>query len=71
MKTTLRSRDLTCPSCIAKIEKGLSGLPGVTAAKVHFNSGRIEVEHDESSADVATLREVVKKLGYDTEEDLW
>ena len=71
MKTTLRSRDLTCPSCITKIEKGLSGLPGVTYAKVHFNSGRIEVEHNDSSTDVATLREVVKKLGYDTEEDLW
>lgn len=71
MKTTLRSRDLTCPSCIAKIEKGLLGLEGVTDARVHFNSGRIEVEHEESTTDVTTIRTTIKTLGYDTEEDPW
>ena len=68
MKTTLRSQDLTCPSCIAKIESGLRSIPGVTEATVHFNSGRIVVEHDESVATVETLRQTVRSLGYETLE---
>lgn len=68
MKTTLRSMDLTCPSCIAKIEAGLRQLPGVTDVKVHFNSGRIVVEHDDSQTGVEVLRGTVRALGYETME---
>ncbi len=71
MNTTLRSQDLTCPSCIAKIEKGLQGLDGVSTAKVQFNSGRIEVEYDESQTSVAAIQDLVRKLGYETEESAW
>ncbi len=38
MKTVLRSKELTCPSCIAKIEKALTAVDGVETAKVFFNS---------------------------------
>lgn len=50
MKTTLRSQELSCPSCVAKIEKALKGVPGVVDAKVYFNTGKIEVEHDPQQA---------------------
>jgi copper chaperone len=64
-KTVLRSNELTCPSCVAKIERALGGVHGVTSAKVHFNTGRIEVEHaPEVSADA--LAGVVRSLGYAT-----
>ena len=46
MKTILRSDDLSCPSCVPKIEKALGQINGVTDAKVHFATGRIEVEYD-------------------------
>jgi len=61
--TTLRSDELTCPSCVAKIEKALSGVPGVERATVHFTTGRIEVAH---APDVETSRlaDVVESLGY-------
>ena len=38
--TTLRAEGFSCPSCVAKIEKALGALPGVTTAKVHFASPR-------------------------------
>ncbi|MGA9534179.1 MAG: heavy metal-associated domain-containing protein [Anaerolineales bacterium] len=66
MKTLLRSQDLSCPSCVPKIEKALQGIEGVTAAKVHFNTGRIEVEHDPKTA-TATLVQAVSETGYETE----
>ncbi len=66
MKTLLRSDELTCPSCIPKIEKALGRLEGVTGATVHFNTGRIEVEHDADRVDTERLRKAVREVGYDT-----
>ena len=65
MKTLLRSQELTCPSCVAKIEKALKSLHGVNGAVVHFNTGRIEVEHDPQAVSAAELVKVVQAAGYD------
>lgn len=66
MKTQLRSQELTCPSCISKIEKALKSLDGVQTAKVHFNTGRIEVEHESEKVNAEALIEAVRKAGYET-----
>lgn len=63
-KTNLRASDLNCPSCVAKIEKALSSMDGVEMAKVHFNTGRIEVQHDPSVASTDALDKAVADIGY-------
>lgn len=65
MKTLLRSDELNCPSCVPKIEKALSRLEGVATAKVHFNTGRIEVEHDSEKVGAEQLRAAVREVGYE------
>jgi copper chaperone CopZ len=65
MKTILRSQELSCPSCVAKIEKALSALDGVTEAKVHFNTGRIEVEHAAGLPKAETMLKAVRDAGYE------
>lgn len=67
MKTLLRSQELSCPSCVAKIEKALHGLNGVEKAKVYFNTGRIEVEHDPDSVDATELVKTVRSVGYEAQ----
>ena len=67
MKTILRSQDLSCPSCIAKIEKALGRVEGVERAEVKFNSGKIEVEHDASLVSAEKLVEVVRDAGYESQ----
>lgn len=67
MKTLLRSRELSCPSCVAKIEKALQGVTGVERATVHFNTGRIEVEHDPIQATVPQLVDAIRKAGYEAQ----
>ena len=64
MKTLLRSQELTCPSCVAKIEKSLKALEGVEDAKVHFNTGRIEVVHDPQRIQPDALLKAVESAGY-------
>ncbi len=66
MKTLLRSQELTCPSCVAKIEKALKSVEGVDDAKVYFNTGRIEVDHDPETASPEVLVKAVRAVGYDT-----
>lgn len=65
MKTILRSQELSCPSCVAKIEKALIALKGVDMAKVHFNTGRIEVQHDPHAVSTEELVKTVRFAGYE------
>lgn len=62
--TLLRAEGFSCPSCVTKIEKSLGRLPGVSDVKVHFASGRIEVDHDRALTDVESLVQSVAKTGY-------
>jgi copper chaperone CopZ len=64
MKTVLRSPDLTCPSCVDKIEQALR-TAGVETARVHFTTGRIEVWHDPERVSVGDLVRVVRSTGYE------
>ncbi len=64
-KTTLRSQELSCPSCVAKIEKALGAVDGVEMAKVYFNTGRIEIQHDDTRASVDELVKAVRSAGYE------
>lgn len=63
-RTLLRSDELSCPTCVPKIEKALLALPGVEKAVVTFASGRIEVRHDSALSDVDALVNTVAKTGY-------
>ena len=63
-RTKLRAEGLTCPSCVATIERQLKHLPGVTSATVKFASGRIDVEHDAAMTSVAELEQAIQRAGY-------
>ncbi len=65
MKTILRSQELSCPSCVAKIEKALKAVEGVEQAKVHFSTGRIEVEHAAETVSGEALEQAVRSVGYE------
>lgn len=64
-KILLRSQELTCPSCVAKIEAALKVIHGVAGAKVYFNTGKIEVEYDPQVTQVDDLVKAVKAVGYE------
>lgn len=63
-RTLLRAEGFSCPSCVAKIEKRVGKVPGVTAVKVHFATARIEIDHDPAVATVDALVDAVAKAGY-------
>ena len=65
MKTVrFQLEELTCPSCIKKIEGVLNKEAGVISAKVLFNLSRVKISYDETKTDVDTLTDRVEKIGY-------
>lgn len=65
MKTILRSEDLNCPSCVNNIESNLNAIEGIQKAKVHFNTGRIEVNCDTDQISDQDLVKAVRECGYE------
>jgi len=62
--TMLRADGFSCPSCVAKIEKQIGRLAGVTAVSVFFASARIEIDHDPAIVTTEALLAAVAKAGY-------
>jgi Cu+-exporting ATPase len=56
---------MSCASCVARIEKGLSQLHGVREAQVNFASEKAFVSFDPTRLDVEDIVEAVRSIGYD------
>ena len=58
-------KGMSCASCVAKIEKGLSDIDGVKEAKINFAAETAMVEYDAKVVDKSMFIEKIKSLGYD------
>ncbi|WP_067839652.1 heavy-metal-associated domain-containing protein [Amphibacillus sediminis] len=65
METTILSiEQLSCPSCVRKIESGILRIPGVESVQVKFNAGKVKVTFDASHTNTTEIKHVVEQLGY-------
>lgn len=58
-------RGMTCASCVARIEDGLSKLHGVEAVNVNFATQQAMVAYDPEQVAVSRLIREVRELGYE------
>ena len=56
--------NLHCAACISKIEGALTGLSGVTHARVNMSTHRLCVDWQDGSQHAKTLMQTVQALGY-------
>lgn len=63
-KSKIKLDELTCPSCIAKIENVLSKTTGIEEARVLFNSSQVKVAFKEDVISEDEIIHVIEKLGY-------
>lgn len=68
-KKSVKSIDLpiigmSCASCAAKIEKGLSAMNGITSASVNFATGKVRIDYDPTSVRIKDFVQTIKELGY-------
>ncbi|WP_312602833.1 heavy metal translocating P-type ATPase [Acinetobacter schindleri] len=61
----LNIEGMTCASCVARVEKALNKVEGVTAASVNLATETAQVSG--SNLDIANLIQAVKKAGYEAQ----
>jgi copper chaperone CopZ len=61
---TLQLEPISCPSCIAKIERALGRQDGVLNTEVLFNSSKVKVSFNEELVTIDHIKDVIHGLGY-------
>lgn len=62
--TQFRVIDFDCPTCASTVERALANTDGVQDVTVHFTTGRVEIEFDETVADPDTFEQTIENQGY-------
>ena len=55
---------MSCASCAAKIEKGITGLSGIITASVNFATEKISITYDPEKVHLNDFVKTIKELGY-------
>lgn len=66
-KITLQLEQLTCPTCVTKIQGKLDTTKGLENAKVLFNSSKVKAEIDEAVISKDEVVHLIEALGYEVE----
>lgn len=64
-RVQLGVRGMTCASCVARVEKQLSKVPGVVSASVNLTTERATVNYTPGAVTPQALAEAVQSIGYD------
>ena len=61
---SLRVEGMSCASCVGRLERAISGIPGVTSVSVNLATERARVEFSEGRPDAGAVAEAVAAAGY-------
>lgn len=66
-QANIQLETLTCPSCLQKIENGVSKLNGIDkdSLKVMFNASRVKVDFDGDALSIEEIEKSIQDLGYE------
>ncbi|WP_254533402.1 heavy-metal-associated domain-containing protein [Natrinema gelatinilyticum] len=62
--TQFRVLDFDCPTCASIVERALANVDGVQDVEVHYTTGRIEIEYDNSIANPDVFAQTIENQGY-------
>lgn len=62
----IKLETLTCPSCLAKVDKAVKSVKGVNKKSVDvlFNSSKVKFEFNEEITEVEEVVKAINKVGY-------
>ena len=63
-KTSFAVAGMHCGSCSDKVSKALIAVPGVTAAAVDYQTGKVVVAYDEAKATKAAMVSAITASGF-------
>jgi len=63
-KVILPVTGMTCATCVATIEKGLSKLHGVSRININLATEKASIEYDPGKVDIKALMDTISDVGY-------
>ncbi len=63
-ETTIDVTEMTCASCVGRVEKALNAMPGVTSAQVNLATGRATVRYAEGAVTPSDIAATSTRAGY-------
>lgn len=63
-KVSIQLEELTCPSCIKKIETAIGNINGIIEVNVLFNSSKVKATFNEQLVNEDKIRNTISNLGY-------
>ncbi len=57
---------MSCGSCVARIEKGLSEVSGILSASVNFAAEKVAITYDPEQVQVQEFVKAIRELGYES-----
>ncbi|GAB6171512.1 heavy metal translocating P-type ATPase [Paradesulfitobacterium aromaticivorans] len=66
----LTVRGMTCAACVAKVEKAVKGLPGITSVVVNLPAESAKVRFYPGAVDKTRIKKEINALGYEASEKL-
>ncbi|MBI3988880.1 MAG: heavy-metal-associated domain-containing protein, partial [candidate division NC10 bacterium] len=64
-RVELPVQGMSCGSCVARIEKGLSEVSGILTASVNFAAEKVTITYDPGQAQVKEFVKTIRELGYE------
>ena len=63
-EVTIPVAGMTCAACVRRVEKALTGLPGVEQATVNLSAGKAGVVYDPAACEIPAMAERIHEIGY-------
>ncbi|MGV8147383.1 MAG: heavy metal translocating P-type ATPase [Alkaliphilus sp.] len=70
IKKVFEIKGISCPSCVASIEKNLSKIQGIEKVSISIATGKLDIEYLEDKVKIEEITRVVVKLGFQIEEEI-
>ena len=64
-EVTIPVAGMTCAACVRRVEKALSGIPGVEEATVNLSAGKAGVTYDPAVCDIPEMAGRIQEIGYE------
>ena len=64
---TVRNKAIHCVGCEARIQSGLTRMPGVQEVKASHKTQQVDLTLDSASVSIQDVKDKLEDLGYDTE----
>lgn len=63
-QVTIQVQGMTCGGCVKSVENSVSALSGVEKVNVQLETGKVNIEFNDSQTDIKQITDTIEGKGY-------